>query len=186
MKKVSGKILELFGWKLTGEYPDVKQSVIVFAPHTSNWDYVIGKLFFHEKEIETKILMKKELFVFPLNLFFDAVGGIPVDRKHKSNMVKEVVGLFKENEQFNLVISAEGTRNKTSNWKKGFYHIANQADVPIIISYINYKNKTVGLDGLMLKHENLDMAMSELSNYYKNIPGKYENKFALNQSTINN
>jgi 1-acyl-sn-glycerol-3-phosphate acyltransferase len=144
MKQLSKSILKIFGWKLKGEFPDIKKSIVVMAPHTSNWDFVIGKLYLSAMGISNNTLMKKEMFVFPLNILMSSLGAIPVDRKNKKNsMVQQVASIIESREKCNIFIAAEGTRKRKTRWKKVFYHIAKKAKVPIVTSFVDYKKKEV-------------------------------------------
>ena len=150
MKIISRKILESFGWELTGSFPNIKKSVVVLAPHTSNWDFIIGRLYLDAMGIESYTLMKKEMFFFPFNIILSKLGAIPVDRgNNKKSHVSQMKSIFDEREEFNLFIAPEGTRKKVSRWKKGFFHIAKEADVPIVLSYIDYKEKRLGIKGIV-------------------------------------
>jgi 1-acyl-sn-glycerol-3-phosphate acyltransferase len=149
MGKLCFFILRLFGWKIDKTAPaNVKKAVIVMGPHTSNWDFVVGKMAFAHYKVNAKFLIKKDLFFFPLGIILKAMGGIPVDRKKSSNVTKQAVDLFKANDTFFLVFTPEGTRSYQPNWKKGFYFIAEQAKVPIYIAYMDYKTKTGGFHSL--------------------------------------
>ncbi len=118
------------------------------APHTSNWDFVLGKLAFRSYGVKVKILIKKELFAFPFGWFTRWMGGIPVNRKGNNNLTDTAVKYFQENDTMFMLFTPEGTRSHSPNWKKGFYYIALKAKVPIYLGYIDYKNKTGGFHGL--------------------------------------
>lgn len=182
MMAISGRILKIFGWKITGEFPDLKKSVVVFAPHTSAWDFILGILYMNEKGVKNYSLVKKEVFFFPINIIMNALGAIPVDRKNKnSNVASQVVLAFNKNNEFNLIVSAEGSRRKVSNWKRGFYHIAQAANVPIVIGYIDYEMKEVGIEGIVSDTSNLENTMKEINMFYKNVKGKYPENFVLDK-----
>lgn len=147
MNKLLFWIIKQLGWKIHEHQPDgVKKAIICVAPHTSNWDFVIGKIAFGHYGIPTKFLIKKDLFFFPLGIWLRYLGGIPIDRNKHVHFTDQAVTLFEENEDFFLVFTPEGTRNYQPNWKKGFYHIAIKANVPIYLGFIDYKNKTGGFD----------------------------------------
>lgn len=182
MKTISKIILESLGWQLTGAFPDIKKSVVVMAPHTSNWDFIIGRLYLDAMGISSNTLMKKEMFFFPFNIIMSNLGAIPVDRKNKKiNLVSQVVSIYNVREEFNLFIAPEGTRKKVSRWKKGFFHIAKEAKVPIVLSYIDYKKKTVGIAGLVKDTENLENTMGEINAFYTNINAKHPENFLIDK-----
>ena len=133
----------LLGWKTNVTVPDYDKCVICAAPHTSNWDLFIGKLFYGAIGRKTSFMMKKEWFFFPLGLIFKAVGGIPVNRGRKSSLVDQMTEKFANSKHFHLAITPEGTRKANPNWKKGFYYIALKAQVPIMLIGIDYPSKTI-------------------------------------------
>ena len=183
MKQLSKIILKTFGWKLVGEFPDIKKSVVVMAPHTSYWDFVIGRLYLNAMGISNNTLMKKEMFFFPFNIVMSILGAIPVDRKNKkNNMVQQVASIIKTRDKCNIFIAAEGTRKRNTRWKKGFFHIAKKANVPIVMSYIDYKHKDVGIGGIVSDTSDIGNTMKEINAFYKNINPKYPEMFSLDQN----
>ncbi|MBP5983374.1 MAG: 1-acyl-sn-glycerol-3-phosphate acyltransferase [Fluviicola sp.] len=150
MGKIFYWILRMFGWKIDPLPKDFrKKAVVVVGPHTSNWDFVVGKMTFVYYGINAKFLIKKELFFPPLGWLLKRMGGIPVDRARRANVTKQVVDYFNSSDECIVVFTPEGTRSYQPNWKKGFYYIAQNAQVPIYISYIDFKNKTGGFLSLM-------------------------------------
>lgn len=117
------------------------------GPHTSNWDFIIGRIAFANYGVKTKLLIKKELFFFPLGLILKALGGMPVDRKKGSNVTDQAVKYFNESDEMFMIFTPEGTRSYNPNWKKGFYYIAQKANVPIYIGYMDYEKKIGGFYG---------------------------------------
>lgn len=174
MRKIASYLLKMFGWKIDEHAPEgVKKCVIVVGPHTSNWDFVLGRLAFVHFGIKGKYLIKKELFFFPLGLILKAIGGIPVDRKKNNNMTEYAASLFQENEELFLVFTPEGTRKYNPNWKKGFYYIAIRAKVPIYICYMDYERKIGGFHSLFEPTGNVDEDIA----YIKSIMGQYKGRF---------
>ena len=173
-RTLSGIILRTFGWNLMGEFPDVKKSVVIMAPHTSYWDFVIGRLYLNAMNINNNTLMKSEMFFFPLNIVMTFLGAVPVDRTNeKSNMVSQVASIISKRKECNIFIAAEGTRKKVTRWRKGFYHIAKEANVPIVMSYIDYKKKEVGIKGIVNNTETIGKTMKEINNVYINVTPKH-------------
>jgi len=182
MKQLSKIILKTFGWKLIGEFPKIKKSVVVMAPHTSNWDFVVGKLYLSAMGISNNTLMKKEMFIFPFNILMSSLGAIPVDRKNKkSSMVQQVSSIIKKSKKCNIFIAAEGTRKRNANWKKGFYYIARSANVPIVTSFVDYKKKEVGIKETINDTSNIENAMMEINNIYKDIQPKFPDNFTVDK-----
>jgi 1-acyl-sn-glycerol-3-phosphate acyltransferase len=148
--------LKIFGWKIDVAVPkEVFKAVVVMAPHTSNWDFVIGRLAFYQMNLRARFLIKKELFFFPLGFILKRFGALPIDRKSNNNMVQQAVELFANNESLYLVFTPEGTRSANPNWKKGFYFIAQNANVPIVLAYIDYRKKTGGFHGIFIPSGNV-------------------------------
>ena len=170
----------LLGWKssLQTEIPD--KCVICVAPHTSNWDFIIGKIFYSSLKGQVYFLMKKEWFFFPFGCIFRAMGGVPVDRKNKSNsLTEQMIEQFSQNEEFRLAISPEGTRKKNTRWKTGFYYIALGAKVPISLAHIDYEKKEIGLSINFIPTGDVESDMTAIKEYYKNFKGKYPDNFSL-------
>ncbi len=186
MNKLLFKILRLFGWRIHEHQPDnVKKAIICVAPHTSNWDFVIGKIAFGYYGIPTKFLIKKELFFFPLGLLIRRLGGLPVDRTKRTNITEQAVEYFNSNDKFFLVFTPEGTRNYQPDWKKGFYHIAVKANVPIYLGFIDYKNKTGGFDGKFEWTGNVDEDILEIKRRLAKYTGKVpENGIKVNELQV--
>jgi 1-acyl-sn-glycerol-3-phosphate acyltransferase len=173
-------ILTLSGWKTTGALPQgIKKAVIIVAPHTSYWDFVIGRLTFWSSKVKIKVLIKSEAFAFPLGILLKGLGGIPVDRGKKNNMVEQVVEQFNKSESLIVVITPEGTRRLIRHWKRGFYRIAEEAKVPIALGFIDYKRKTGGIGPLIFPTGNVEKDMAGIRDFYKDKTGKYPEHFSL-------
>jgi 1-acyl-sn-glycerol-3-phosphate acyltransferase len=159
--------------------PGVKKAVVIVAPHTSYWDFVIGRLTFFASGTRMRVLIKKESFVFPLGILLKSVGAIPVDRGKKNNMVGQVVQLFNEAASLCVVITPEGTRKLVRHWKKGFYMIAVEAKVPIALAFIDYGNKTGGIGPLVYPSGDFEKDMEFINNFYRDKTGKFPGQFNL-------
>jgi len=167
----------LFGWKIDKHSPEgVKKCVVAVGPHTSNWDFIIGKMAFISFGVNAKFLIKKSLFFFPLGFFMKRMGGIPVDRSKANNLTSKAKELFETNESLFLVFTPEGTRSYNPNWKKGFYYIAIEAKVPIYIAYIDYKNKMGGFHSLFEPTGDLKKDLLEIKKTLAQFSGKYPEK----------
>ena len=176
-------ILKIFGWRFdVGNNPDIHRCVIIMAPHTSVWDFVIGRISLWILGVKSRILIKKEFFRFPLGPLLRHMGGVSIDRGNRhNNVVKQVVEKFKENEQFTLVITPEGTRKYTKRWKRGFYDIAMGANVPIVITYIDYAKKQSGVGESFIPTGNYDNDIIEIQNHYKDVSAKYPENFNMSR-----
>ena len=162
------------GWKAVGEIPkEIKKYVIIAAPHTSNWDFFYARLFFIMKDIPLRFFIKQEWYFFPFNYLFKTLGGIPVNRSQKENLTKEVAKYFDNHQELAILIPPEGTRKYNPNWKKGFYYVAQNAKVPIVLGYIDYEKKIGGFGPVFYPTGDLDKDMLEIKSFYKGIKGRF-------------
>ncbi len=140
--------LKAFGWHAEGVPPTEERYVLIAAPHTSNWDFPFTLALSYVFGVEIRWMGKHTLFEGPGGWFFKAVGGVPVERHHRTDLVKQMVDLFdakrRDGKKLTLLVPAEGTRSLTEHWKSGFYHIAYQAGVPVIPGYVDFGKKCGG------------------------------------------
>lgn len=169
----------LLGWKTKVAVPDYDKYILCAAPHTTNWDLLIGKLFYGAIGRRTGFMMKKEWFVWPLGMIFRAMGGIPVDRKKKSSLVEQMTREAKARKTFHLAITPEGTRSANPNWKKGFYYIALKARIPIVLVAIDYEKKCITMEKEIFPCGDVEKDMKEIKLYYKNFKGKHPENFSI-------
>lgn len=169
----------MLGWRLQGKFPNIPQSVIVVAPHTSYWDAIIGKLFLKSVGISHKLLSKKELFFFPANIVMHLLGAIPVRGVKGHNAILEVSSLFKWNKNFHIVICPEGGFAPTKRWDAGFYYMALKANVPIVVTYMDYRKKEVGVKRVLTDLSNKDRVFQELARCYKDVIARHPEHFVL-------
>ena len=170
---------KLLGWKSEVDVPDFDKYIICAAPHTSNWDLFIGKLFYGAVGRDSGFMMKKDWFFWPLGPFFRWMGGIPVDRTRKTSLTDQVIKLAKESKTFHLAITPEGTRKANPKWKKGFYYIAKGANLPIILAGIDYQKKCITLNKVVYASEDVEKDMNEIKQYFTQFKGKYPDHFAI-------
>ncbi len=145
LQKTALAIIGICGWTLVGKVPDLKKAVFIAAPHTSNWDgfwLLVAKC---ALDIDVRFLAKHTLFWWPLGSILSALGAIPVDRSAASSTVDELVRMFADEERMFLALAPEGTRRRTPHWKTGFYQIAKAANVPIVLAFIDYSRKRMGI-----------------------------------------
>lgn len=179
MGLLSKLILKTAGWKLVVAVDEPQKSIICVAPHTSNWDFPIGKLSYWALGRNASFLIKKSWFVFPLNYLFDALGGIPVDRSKRTSVTQQMVEEFSKRKQFHLAITPEGTRSLAHTWKMGFYHIAVAAKVPIQLAYIDYGKKEMAIKELFYPTGDETADLEKIQAYYKDVQAKFPEKFNL-------
>ncbi len=185
MQKLAGWILRMTGWTITHDMPQgIPRAVIIMAPHTSGWDFVWGRLGFASKGIKANIVIKKEFFFFPLGLLLKYLGAIPIDRGLSTGTIKKITSMINRSDEFFLLITPEGTRKLVKRWKKGFYFIAQQADVPIILGFLDYKNKTGGLGKVIYPSGNYEKDMEEIEAFYKTKQAKYPEHFNLSPQNL--
>jgi len=179
MQQLLISFLKKLGWnyELNVEIPD--KCILCVAPHTSNWDYIIGMLFYRSIGGKPNVLMKKEWFFFPLNYIFKSLGALPVDRKKRTSVSDQMVEVFNSRKHFQLAISPEGTRKRNPQWKTGFYYIALNAGVPITLAYIDYSKKEIGVKTIFYPTGDTDRDIEEIKSYYKDVQAKYPEKFAV-------
>ncbi|WP_068990690.1 lysophospholipid acyltransferase family protein [Kangiella sediminilitoris] len=171
MRFIMRAILKLLGWRIEGDLPAFNKCVIIFAPHTSNWDFVLMLMTRFCFKMDVAFLGKHTLFKPPLGWFFRWVGGIPVVRSSKNDVVQQVVAEIKNRESIQLALAPEGTRSKTQHWKSGFYHIAVQAGVPIVFTYLDTKTKTIGVGQYIQPTGDIRSDMAKIKDFYKDKAG---------------
>ncbi len=161
------------GWKAKGKMPDIKKFVLVAAPHSSNWDFVFFLLIIFNYRISVHWMGKDTMFKWPFNGLLKRLGGIPIDRSGKGNVVQSMVKAFEKSKQLIITIAPSGTRGKVTEWKTGFYHIADQAKVPIVLGFIDYKEKTIGIGPVFTPSGNIDADMTSIKAFYVQFSDKY-------------
>ena len=179
MKTISGKVLERLGWKIAGEFPEIKKSIIIFAPHTAHIDALYGKLGITELGIKFKFLSKKELFFFPMNLLMKKFGSIAVRGVKNQNAIYHVAEMLNNSDELHIVMSPEGWIKKVSDWNKGFYYMAVKAQVPIIVASLDYKEKEMGVQGVIYDIGDYDSVIEQINGMYNGVRGKHPEQFVL-------
>ncbi len=181
LKRFSRLILHLAGWKLLGEMPsNTPKSVIIAAPHTSNWDLPYTLLVAFALELNIHWMGKIQIFRFPFKGVMCWLGGIAIDRSKSSNTVSaSAQALRKAAGELHLVIPPEGTRAQSRQWKTGFYYIALEAQVPIVLGFLDFGSKTSGLGPAFVPTGDLDADMAIIKNFYAPFCGKNASQFVL-------
>ncbi|MHB9142361.1 MAG: 1-acyl-sn-glycerol-3-phosphate acyltransferase [Paludibacter sp.] len=180
MNTLSGYILSnVFGWKIIGEFPDVNKSIIIFAPYTSHLDVIYGKLFLKEIGIKHTIFAKSEMFFFSMNFLMKMYGSITVRGVKNKNAIVNVAQIIEDSQMLHVIISPEGTRKKVIKWNKEFYFIAKKTKIPIIVIYLDYLKKEIGIKGVINDPENINTVMNQINTMYKNVTAKYPDNFSI-------
>ena len=173
---LGGLVLSVFGWQKAGQVPRAKNIVIIAAPHTTNWDFIFLLAAAYSFGISVNWLGKDSLFRSPLGPILRFLGGLPVDRSKRNNLVQSLSAQIEHGSGIALVIPPSGTRLKTEYWKSGFYRIAEAAQIPLVCGYLDYQKKEAGL-GLAFLPSDLSRDMNRIREFYEPIVGKYpENK----------
>ena len=170
---------KVLGWKAVVNVPDYDKYIVCAAPHTSNWDLFIGKLFYGAIGRDSGFLMKKDWFFWPLGCIMRKLGGIPVYRSKKMSLTDQLAKVANERESFLLCITPEGTRSRVEEWKRGFYYIALKANLPIWLYGIDYSTKTIKCTKTIIPDGNIEEQMRLIMSYYKDFKGKHPEKFAV-------
>lgn len=176
---ISAWILKKLGWKLVYNVTEPAKSVICVAPHTSNWDFVLGKLYYWAMQKKAGFLMKKSWFVFPLGYLFKAMGGVPIDRSRRMSVTQQMIEEFNKREKFHLAITPEGTRKPNPVWKKGFYYIAKGAGVPIQLAYVDYTKKEVGIAEIFYPTDDEQADFKYVYDFYRDLKGRIAENFIV-------
>ena len=162
---------------ITIAHPD--KYIVCLAPHTSNWDFILGQLYMRAEGMHVNFLMKKEWFKGPLGVFFRRIGGIPVYRSKSTSMTDSIAESAKKEAEFHLCITPEGTRSLNPDWKKGFYFIALKAGIPILLYGIDYEKKLIQCTKSFIPSGDVDKEMVEIKSYFKDFKGKRPELFSI-------
>ena len=177
----SGRILKCFGWTVKATTPDFPKSIICVAPHTSNWDFILGELAIRSVNRKSGFLMKDAWFFFPLGYFFKAIGGIPVPKKKGSSLVDLIVEKYNSVDSMNLAVTPEGTRQRTNKWRTGFLYIAKNANIPIQLAYIDFAKKEIGMTDVFYPSGDIEKDIRAIKDYFKPFIGKYPEQFSTDE-----
>ena len=173
---IARSILRLAGWRTHVIPPHTSRYVLIGAPHTTNWDFVLALLLMTVEDIPIRLMGKDSLFRGPLGIFMRSLGALPVNRRERTNLVDQVAAKFDEYDELVIGISPEGTRKKTSRWRTGFYYIALKAKVPIVMAYLDYENKVCGLGPSIMPTGDIQADFMIIRDFYSGIVGKYPQK----------
>jgi 1-acyl-sn-glycerol-3-phosphate acyltransferase len=179
MGNLSKLILKIAGWHTVTTLPEPHKSVVCVAPHTSNWDYIMGQLFYWSEGRQSAFMIKKSWFVFPFGLIFRKLGGVPVDKTGKQTVTKTVVDMFRNRDKFHIAITPEGTRKRVKRWKSGFYQIAKEANVPIQLAYIDYKKKEIAIKEIIFPSEDEKADFQRIYDYFRDVTACHPENFYL-------
>lgn len=170
----------LFGWKPEGSLPDDPRYVLIAAPHTSNWDFFFFlAISWGHYKVQPNWMGKAELFKGWRGPIMRALGGVSVQRDRRNNLVQQLAEKFAQAQKLILTVPAEGTRGKRDYWKSGFYRIAEGAKVPIVPGFLDYARRRGGFGPSFVPSGDVHADMDRLRAFYKDIKGKFPEKFTL-------
>lgn len=179
MKGFSKFWLKVLGWKAVGDVAPVDKCIIIGAPHTSAWDFVISWLFYTSLGGKANILIKKEFFFWPLGFFVKRMGGLPIDRSKGANVIRQTIQIIKERDQIHLALTPEGTRKRTKNWKAGFHIIATETNIPVYLGSFDWGRKEITIGERFELSDDSRADIKRMKTFYKErgIQGKFPELF---------
>jgi 1-acyl-sn-glycerol-3-phosphate acyltransferase len=166
LQRTARALLGASGWRLAGRAPDVDRCVIIFAPHTSSWDLPLLLCVSFAFGRRVAYLAKSSLFRFPLVGLLRWTGAVPVDRSERHALVRSLSEAFRSRGQLWLAMSPEGTRDWTDHWKSGFYHVAREAGVPVLLAFIDAEERECGLGPLLELSGDMEADMASIRAFY--------------------
>ena len=175
LQKLSLSILGVLGWRVEGRLPNIPKFVAI-ATHTTNWDFPVMLLLAFALRAKVSAFGKDSLFRWPFGVFFRWCGCIPIDRSKSTNVVEAMIQVFGNSEKLILVITPEGTRKKAESWKTGFYHIAQGAQVPIVLAFIDYRRKVAGIGPVITPTGDIEEDIEKIKSFYANVSEKFPEK----------
>ena len=177
LQAIAKLLLRLGGWTIVGGAPKPAKAVLVAAPHTSNWDGVWALIYKVAVQLDVRWFAKESLFWFPLGTLLHALGGVPLDRNRAGSAVDQAVEMFRDLHSFYFGLAPEGTRSRTDYWKSGFYRIAREADVPIVLGFLDYGSKRLGLGPTLYPSGDTASDLAIIRDFYEGIEGRWPEKF---------
>ncbi len=175
-KLIAKGLLRLGGWTVVGEKPTFAKAIFIVAPHTSNWDGIWALSYVVSINMKVRFFVKQSAFVFPLSVLLRILGGIPLDRSEPGSAARKAVDAFQEHDSFYFGLAPEGTRSLKSHWKTGFYRIAKGAGVPIVLGFLDYGKRRVGLGPVIDPSDDRSADMARIREFYATITGRRPEK----------
>lgn len=176
LRPLAKLLLRLGGWTAVGGHPDIPKAVIIAAPHTSNWDGIWAIIYKFSIGIDIHFFAKHTLFRFPFRRILRSFGAQSLDRSRPGSAVAEVVAEFRRSETYYFGLAPEGTRSLKPGWKSGFYRLATEAGVPVILGFLDYREKRLGLGPVMTLTGDQDTDLAAISAFYDNVTGRWPEK----------
>ena len=177
MHRLAVLLFRLTGWKVEGAVHRPARFVIIAAPHTSNWDAVILVTAAYIFKVKLSWFIKDAAFFWPLGPIVRFFGGVPIDRSVRRNMVAQAIDQFAQRDHFILAVPPEATRKRAPHWKTGFYHIADGANVPIVLGYIDYRRKVAALGPAFTPTGDIEADFRVFAEFYAHVTPKFPEHF---------
>lgn len=175
---IGQSVLRLFGWKLDIVLPNQPKMVVIAAPHTSNWDFVFGLAAVLALQIRLHWFGKHTIFREPFKGLLIKLGGIPIDRTASIGVVEQTTQQFRQKSRLLIGLAPEGTRSLAPKWKSGFYQIANAAQVPILVAYLDYRRKVIGLGPLIHPSGDYAADLEKIQSFYRGVAPRRPGHFS--------
>jgi 1-acyl-sn-glycerol-3-phosphate acyltransferase len=170
---IARSLMSIFGWRIEADIPNLSKAVLVGAPHTSNWDFVLTLLTQFALSVKISWMAKHTFFRWPYKGVLEWLGGVPIDRTNKSDgVVDQIVMEINRRDKFIIAIMPEGTRSKTGRWKTGFYHIAQGANVPMVMVRFDYGRKVLGIGPTIEPAGDIKADIAKIRAIFTGIEGK--------------
>ncbi len=164
--------LRLLGWRIRGEIPNLPKIVAIVAPHTSNWDFIVGVAALFTLGVQVTFLGKDSLFRPPFGGIFRWLGGVPVDRSSHHDVVEQTVEEFNRREHMIIALAPEGTRKKVERWHTGFYYIAVGAGAAILPVAFDWRTRTIRFGEPVMPTGDFDADTDVIGAFYAGAEGR--------------
>jgi 1-acyl-sn-glycerol-3-phosphate acyltransferase len=171
-------LLSLLGWRFSGEFPSHPKMIIAVAPHTSNWDFIIGIAVVFCLRLKITFFGKYSLFIPPFGMLLRRWGGMPVERSKAHGVVEQMTDAMGKADRMLLCIAPEGTRTRIERWKTGFLHIAHKAEVPVFLVAFDYKKKQIEFGPSLYISDDTQYELNRIYSHYQHVQAKFPAKVA--------
>ncbi|KXI28907.1 lysophospholipid acyltransferase family protein [Paraglaciecola hydrolytica] len=171
-------VLNLMGWRYAGEFPSHAKMIVAVAPHTSNWDFIIGLAVAFNLRLKITFFGKHSLFMPPFGALLRRCGGLPVERSKAHGVVDQMADAMRRADKMVLCIAPEGTRSRIERWKTGFLHIAHKAEVPVFLVALDYKKKQIEFGPSLNIGEDIQYELNRIYSHYQTVEAKYPDRVA--------
>jgi 1-acyl-sn-glycerol-3-phosphate acyltransferase len=171
-------VLRVLGWRITGALPNTSKVVVIGAPHTSNWDGIVGVTCVLALGLKIALMGKDSIFRGPFGPMLRWLGLIPIDRNCAAGIVEQSIAKFQERDALFLGMAPEGTRHGATEWKTGFYRIALEAEVPILLVVFDYAKRELQLPLTLYPSGNIEADMETILSHYRGVTAKHPERLS--------